>query len=609
MEGLKRSEKLCPNCKTKNAIRCFNCKSCNFTFPTKEKKEKEKNNKPASDNKKIDEFWKFASKPKDNSKNSHISKNNNFSKNLNDLLMQEDGIFISEPTPINENVRDCENNKNFGSISNIINSQKFGEQNFNNFLYDVFESVNEKEHEKKSTNYTFLESDLDLENKIIIEKNVYDNSTHDLKINFENFDLGKNYSCDFILEKNNNILGVIAYFESKLNKIILSCINIEYNINKIFSSEKDSVKNARNSILEINSIKSIIPENQPHLNSENDIINFSVKFIKKTQLILFSLNNNLSLCLYNSKLNKISILANLNLESFVNKFDAIIISQEKITNIPNNKKSHSQESHIKIIISDYDNKIYLYSYSVKSCEFNLISVYEKYFNYKITDLKFLPFTEKIHNKTKYFFGACSRDGTLKIFDTFNPNKIVFSHRSTELWITKFFYDRKNDILFYLVNSNLTERVVSIKLFNTQQNKDYSVKRIPETEYCINCHIDEELDRCYLLKGDGIIKYLDSNSIVDMHLFHRSKKLKIIHKDIYKFGNRDKNLDEKNIKLNEIKISPEEEKDSTLPSNLDPLDYYSQFFIFNFFEENPSQIIIIPSLNKIILKILPLEGKE
>lgn len=611
MEGLKRSEKLCPSCKSKNAIRCFNCKSCNFTFPIKEKKDKEKIIKPASDNKKLDEFWKLAAKPKDNIENTHKTKNNNSSKKLNDPLFHENEIIICEQKPNEEILRDFEDIKKCGSNSNIINSQNFGQQNFNNFLYDIFQFANEKENDKvSSNNQCFLESNTNIENKIIIESNVSDNSNHDLLIKFENFDLGKNYSCDFIKERNNSLLGVIAYFDKNLKKLVLNCINIEYNINKNFSIDREVLhKKLRNSKIEIISIKSIIPENQPNSNSVNEIINFSVKFIKKTQLILFSQNNNLSLCLYNPKLNKISILAKITLDSLVNKFDAIIISQEKLSNNENNITPVSQESQIKLIISDYDNKIFLYSYSSKLCEFNIISIYEKYFNYKITDLKFLPITEKIHNKTKYFFGACSRDGTLKIFDSFNPNKIVFSHRSTELWITKFFYESKNDILFYLVNSNLTERVVSLKLFNTLQNKDYSVKRIPETEYCINCYLDEELDRCYLLKGDGIIKYLDTNSIVDMHLFHRSKKLKIIHKEIYRYENNVTNFRDNFFNLNEIKINSEEKKLEIMEKILDPIDYYSQFFIFNFLEEISSHIIIIPSLDKISLKILPLECKQ
>ena len=36
--SLKRSQKLCPQCKEKNPIRSFKCKKCSFDFPQKEKK-------------------------------------------------------------------------------------------------------------------------------------------------------------------------------------------------------------------------------------------------------------------------------------------------------------------------------------------------------------------------------------------------------------------------------------------------------------------------------------------------------------------------------------------------------------------------------------------
>ena len=61
---------------------------------------------------------------------------------------------------------------------------------------------------------------------------------------------------------------------------------------------------------------------------------------------------------------------------------------------------------------------------------------------------------------------------------------------------------------------------------------------------VNCIFD----RFYILKGDGLIKYIDASSIVDMHLYHRSKKLKIIPKILYINGS----ILNEEIQTNEIK---------------------------------------------------------
>jgi hypothetical protein len=485
METLKRSEKFCPTCKAINPIRTFNCKKCQYAFPQKYKE-------PKTENKKLDDFLKNSFKS---------------DKTIN---------IISRRKDTEENECDYRSSNHSKLMSNLHNVTKPEDQ---------------------------------IDSQIILEETINDNKSEKFnlyKINFQNFDFGRGYSSDFI-KNGKNIIGIIAYYNNVLNRVILNIIHLEETIfNDCDLSE--------NSLFISNYFRKYIMSFSP-IDIDLDVSYFNLRHVQNSPYFIMTVNNILILFILREyKLYKLNVI---HLCEFINKIDGIfIVSPKEI---------------LKILVSDYENKIHLYSYSYER-KLNIVSTYERFFNYKITDLKFLPRIERIkvneEIKSKYFFAACSKDSTLKIFDTFNYLNPAFSHKSTELWITRLYYHKRSDMLYYFVNSNLNERIVTIKFFT---DKEFSIKRIAETENSIYSQIDEDTNKIFLLKNDGTIKYINIPSILELHVYHRSKKNRIVCKVVHQ-----------NEEIN---------------------DTYTQFFIYELKNSKSQSLLILPCLDQIKVNII------
>jgi hypothetical protein len=486
METLKRSEKFCPTCKAINPIRTFNCKKCQYSFPQKFKE-------PKTENKKLDDF-------------------------LKNSLKSEKPKKIINPDKVE---KECEyRSSNHSKLMSSLNSNMRPEDQIDSQI---------------------ILEETDNEGKKLENLNLFN-------LKFKNFDFGRWYSSDFT--KNSctlGILGLVAYYNNFINRVILNIIRFEER--KIPNVPIEAELSGKDYYF-AHYAESFCP-----LDLDIEVCIFSVRHIENSPYFLMTINNILILYLLHE--DKLYKLDEIHLGEYINKIDAIFICSPKEI--------------LKIVVSDYENKIHLFSYSQEK-KLKIVSTYERFFNYKITDLKFLPRIEKIkvndEIKIKYFFAACSKDSTLKIFDTFNYLKPAFSHKSTELWITRLYYHKRSDMLYYFVNSNLNERVVTIKFFS---DKEYSIKRIAETENSIYSQIDEENNKIFLLKNDGTIKYITIPSILELHVYHRSKKNRIVSRDLH---------------LNE-----------------GMKDTYTQFYIYEVKNSKSQSLLVLPCLDQIKLNII------
>lgn len=442
MEKSKVSQKICKECNTNNPIRCFHCKECGNAFDQKPKKED--NNK---------------TKGKDKDKNKSDSAAGKKDKNTSiKSFFTGNKQHANIPIPVPQ-IIDNKTNDFINRILDICDITILCEQS----IFDIKDFIN-------------LENEDENENKSEIDT-----------FNFVDFDIEKGYSCNFT-KYNNIIHGIIAYCNTKIDKFIITCLEIE------LSKENKPV---------------IINKNFLLLKTYQYMI-FSVKFLENSPFFSLSLNNTLSLYIYHK--NNIIIISNLSTKENISHFDLTLTNDR-----------------INLILADYDNTIYYYKSSIvnKSVKFTLSCIYEKCFNAKMTDLKFLFHEENIKGLNNVLFSnnyfcATSRDGSLKIYNTVNHSCPIFKYKTTEIWITKFIYDNTNKILYFLVN--LEEKVFGIKFY---PDKEPLIKRIPATENIVSCKYNHNDDKLYCMGYDGIVKNIDSSNIVGLFTNYRSKSKKTL----------------------------------------------------------------------------------
>ena len=493
MSNLKRSQKLCPKCGKKNFIRQFNCSSCNFEFPKKDKSH--------SQNCSIEQFFfKMPNIVKSENKN---NKADNIIINLDEEEEERSAKSLSRGRK-KKNVENIE--KKFDKDEIIeINSIKL-----NNFFSLL---------EKKG-----------IKNKILIEKN--DEIEKYIQINYENDLIKKRINS--IVFQNASIFppqsfdicpidGINSFFISILfreeNQIdILTNVIIHFNKDsanskiKVYQNESKEENKEDTKLLYNQSISTqIIACNDVYL-----LYSITYKNILQCNLVNFSSNNQ------------------NNLEIFK------ITSKNLITKTDFNI-DHSKDE-IRILFSDSENNLFYYLYDQKnidnsnSSNLKLIGIYDYLFLYKITDIKFL----NVKNKTEYqndifFFMVSSRDGLLYILN--NLGDIIFQHKTNQTWITQCLYDCIHNLILFL--TNFDDKIVGVK-FNV--NKDPIIKRIPNTNntYCIQ--MTPFMDKVYYLDEESKIYYLSTYIIEDMFKASKLKKGNDYNpKFVYKLEEKDKNM--------------------------------------------------------------------
>lgn len=359
------------------------------------------------------------------------------------------------------------------------------------------------------------------------------------------FKLSSDFSFNVLNSENleNNILGAIVYHNPEFNKIIINCLFFE----NLVQNEKDNCINLKDNI-------NFWIEKE----NSNDFLKISVKFLNNTPIFLVSIDNEIYLFLYyNSKIFKISEVC---LKDYVDKIDIIL----------------ANDYFLKILVTDIENRILLYTIDLeifknfdlnssnvvkKEYKIELRVVYDKEFTSKITDLKFLPFSEEVKshienkNLTRNFFCATSRDSTVKIFETINPKNILFRYKCNDIWLTKLIFHMEHKLMFLI--PNLDEKVIGIKFHG---DKEPLIKRLPDTEKAIFCFLDNKKEKFYFLNSVGEIKYFDEKYV---HLTYKNSKSR--GKVDFKIG--------------------------TLYDNKLDGKYYSHFYFKN-------DILIIPFLNEI-----------
>ena len=168
--SLKRSQKLCPQCKEKNPIRSFKCKKCSFDFPQKEKK------------------------------TNQLSQKNTLEQYLARKTYRDEDVVVPTPIPKLEN-------------NSIIDIQNFTERNF---IYET------------SNCFEFISNSDNNSNVIILKDN-----DKQIKIQFPSISFCTTYSFDcvnafktiyastFFLSDNNSIYLSLISLEELTSKCSL----------------------------------------------------------------------------------------------------------------------------------------------------------------------------------------------------------------------------------------------------------------------------------------------------------------------------------------------------------------------------------------------------
>jgi hypothetical protein len=281
---------------------------------------------------------------------------------------------------------------------------------------DIFEKFLDKaKNLKHRINLNFV----DFENL-----NLFTNT--DKNINFQialpGVNLLYDYSADFIIDSDNNATGALIYYNTYINDTTLICFTL---------CEYDSLIEAKNS--------------SAVMLDRKEKLFYKVKFLQSTDLLfVYTGQKSLSLFKYRKELSYIDALDIFN---HIVNFD-VISTGDKL-------------SDFKIVVSDIPYNIGLYNVTIEAgvIKSQLISIYDGHFDSRITDIKFLQDYYDIQDNIKLnYFGACSRDGFLKIFTT-KRTEPKFDYKTPEIWITRFFYDSVYKILYFMVNLN--EKILGI----------------------------------------------------------------------------------------------------------------------------------------------------
>ena len=482
MSSLKRSQKLCPNCKEKNFIRQFFCKKCHFEFPKKDKSNIQ--------NSSIEQFF---FKMPINGENKKNKKENNIIV-LNELDEEE-----NSKDKLKKNKK-----KSKGKITNY-NSNNNINDNFIKMQISKLKEFLELLEKSSSENNDFEEIKLDKDKYIKIKycqlkngNNIYDNNIN--SISFPSASVFP--SCSFDIYP---LEGIASFFISLLYRDE-NQINILNNI-IIYkgNNSKQIIKIYQNKNTEENE------ENYKFLYNQNISTNI---LAANEKALLYSLSYKNILQCY---------LMKINLDDSSTKIFEIfkISSKNLITKIDFNILYDKYQ--IRVLLSDSENNIFYYLYDKsnksdnKTENIKLIGIYDSLFLYKITDIKFLNVKNYPENQSDiFYFMASSRDGLLYILN--NLGDIIFQHKTNQTWITQCTYDSLHNILLFL--TNFDDKICGVK-FNVA--KDPIIKRIPKTNNPYCCQLTPFMDKFFYLDDKNNIYYLSTFIIEDMFKSSKFKK--------------------------------------------------------------------------------------
>lgn len=478
------------------------------------------------------------------------------------------------------NLNNREHNHNRGIIQDIVEINKYIELN-NRFVYIPSLSFISNNLEPLANNLAPFVKIKKLSENYSCNFLKSKNYRCGFDLIFENYDFEKSYVCDFV-DLSNYLIAATIFLNQKLEKVVISII--------VFKKFID--KNKNNSCQGF-SLEKLQEDNIIYLNiGKENLFHFNIKLVENTSLFLVSINEENYLFYYNinyfnqnSTIEKSTPQSVENLQSKATS-NILLIENFKVRNHLNKVDFYiKNEKELEIIIADYDFKILNYRLSINTeifeemkkapwnffkandhniflFDIHLISLYEKFFYSKITDLKFLNLeelsetstikTEKTHittgnpklstknYKTKaniknpnieknlpshkdtldkrienhqnqyckslpqktLYFGVCSNDGNFRIFTLSSNSKEIFKYKSSELWITSIEYNLQNSIIFLTVNTN--EKIVAIKFF---PDREYLIKRIPMSDNAIKCFYSSFDDNLYLLDDFSNIKLI------------------------------------------------------------------------------------------------------
>ena len=270
MKTLKRSQKLCPNCKDINPIRCFNCKNCNYQYPQKEKKVKENTQLNT-----LDVFLKKKQYNEEIDEHPQSTMNNiqlKITENNNDLI-----VAVPQPQRIEASTL-----QKLLSFTNELNEQTL--QQFENSKH--FEYMNDYN----------------------LQINNHDNNN--LHLLLDNNALCTQYSFHYIIV--NDLIYTSILYLTKHNDLFL-CLNT-------FNKLKPISRNTYKFHNETSSMKNIS-------SSETYYFNLNTKILHSNKHNLFfyicSINNSIY-CLYNSSSHFKSIFT-LHKKYPITKIDSIYL--------------------------------------------------------------------------------------------------------------------------------------------------------------------------------------------------------------------------------------------------------------------------------------------
>lgn len=252
-------------------------------------------------------------------------------------------------------------------------------------------------------------SEFRLENTNFLKSNVFKKG---IDLVFSDYDFELGYSCDYICIQNNFIFASI-YFNKEIQKIVITFITL-----------KISLKN------DIILIEKINEENFFYIFiAKKDLINFNIKIISNTSLILTSFNEENYLFFFNylnrekTNLECLDKIQNKNIKSK----NIVFLQKFRVKNHLNQVDFFiKKDQTIEFIVADFDFKLLHFRFYInleileclirliddltnneknidkfelekfldkKIFNLNLISTYEKFFFSKITDIKFIHLNE------------------------------------------------------------------------------------------------------------------------------------------------------------------------------------------------------------------------
>ena len=485
MSSLKRSQKLCPNCKEKNFIRQFFCKKCHYEFPKKDKSNIQ--------NSSIEQFF---FKMPDNAENKKSKKDKIDIKdnNLIDVIELDEeenkkDRFKKNKKKSKDKISNNNNNLNESFIKmQNIKLAEFLELLEKNGVENIeFEEINSDKDKYIKINYFQMKNGNNVDNNIdsisFSSASVFPTCSFDI---YSLEDINSFFiSILFRDEKQINILNNIIIYKGKYSKQFLKIYQ-----NKNTEENEENYKLLYNQNISTN----ILAANEKTL-----LYTLSYKNILQCNLIKVNPVD------FSTKIIEIFKISSKNL---IIKMDFNIIYDKY---------------QIRVLLSDSENNIFYYLYSQstkndnKTEKIKLIGIYDFLFLYKITDIRFLNVKNFPENQNDiFYFMASSRDGLLYILN--NLGDIIFQHKTNQTWITQCTYDSLHNILLFL--TNFDDKICGVK-FNV--GKDPIIKRIPKTNNPYCCQLTPFMDKFFYLDDQDNIYYLSTFIIEDMFKSSKFKK--------------------------------------------------------------------------------------